>query len=200
MMVLGTHIMDLMRFLAGDPEWVFGHVTFAGRGVTPQDAVMATEAIGPVAGDSVHAVYGFANGVRGYFVTHRGRHVRGPRMGVALVGTEGTLSLRYGSPTRLSRCRAPGAPEDAGPWEEVPILPGPLAPGDTESAGLDALSLGNRLAVWDLVQAAQEGREPVSSGKDARHALEMILGVYASHLAESRLPLPLTNRRHPLTP
>ena len=67
-----------------------------------------------------------------------------------------------------------------------------------EEVALALLFRGNALAVWDLMQAADEGREPVSSGRDARWALEMILGVYASHLAGRPLPLPLDERQHPL--
>jgi predicted dehydrogenase len=36
LMVLGTHIMDLMRFIAGDPRWCFARVTQDGRPVVRQ--------------------------------------------------------------------------------------------------------------------------------------------------------------------
>jgi hypothetical protein len=49
-----------------------------------------------------------------------------------------------------------------------------------------------------LLQAAEHDREPLASGRDGRWSLEMALGIYASHLAGKRLPLPLADRRHPL--
>ena len=59
-MVLGTHIMDLMRMLAGDPAWCFGRVLQAGKPVGGRDVRDGAEGIGPLAGDEVHAVYGLA--------------------------------------------------------------------------------------------------------------------------------------------
>jgi len=53
---------------------------------------------------------------------------------------------------------------------------------------------GNRLAVWDLLN----GREPRCTGRDGRWAMEMVLGIYASHLSGRRLEFPLRERRHPL--
>src|ERR1700687_1089371 len=35
LMVLGTHTFDLMRYFAGDPQWVFAHATDRSREVTP---------------------------------------------------------------------------------------------------------------------------------------------------------------------
>ncbi|MBM3768754.1 MAG: Gfo/Idh/MocA family oxidoreductase, partial [Acidobacteria bacterium] len=43
MMVLGTHLFDLMRYFAGDPVWATGHVTSKGRDITKADARQATE-------------------------------------------------------------------------------------------------------------------------------------------------------------
>ena len=55
-----------------------------------------------------------------------------------------------------------------------------------------------RFAVWNLMQAIQEDRQPIANIYDARAALEMIYGVYASHLAKSPVCFPLTDRSHPL--
>ena len=55
----------------------------------------------------------------------------------------------------------------------------------------------NAYLVRDLIAAFEEGREPISSGRDARWAIEMILGVYAAH-RHGRTPLPLADREHPL--
>ena len=55
-----------------------------------------------------------------------------------------------------------------------------------------------RFAFWDLMQAIQEDRQPITNIFDARAALEMIYGVYASHLAKSPIDFPLLGRQHPL--
>ena len=56
----------------------------------------------------------------------------------------------------------------------------------------------NQLIVVDLLAALEAGREPLSSGHDARAALEMIMAVYWSHIRAQRVPLPLAERGHPL--
>jgi hypothetical protein len=55
-----------------------------------------------------------------------------------------------------------------------------------------------RFAVWDLMQAIQEDRQPITNIYDARAALEMIYGVYESNLTKSPVCFPLTDRKHPL--
>jgi len=52
--------------------------------------------------------------------------------------------------------------------------------------------------VLDLLRAAEEGREPITSGENAVVIQEMIQGVYAAHLAGGRLAIPLEVREHPL--
>src|SRR5438128_2727757 len=66
LMVLGTHILDLMRFVAGDARWCFARVGMAGKErVTPvgrADVREGGEGMGPVAGDHITAMYGFDRG------------------------------------------------------------------------------------------------------------------------------------------
>jgi len=72
LIVHGTHWFDLMIAIAGRPEWVFGQVTVQGRDATRADVHQATEPVGPIAGDSISAMFGFAHGVRGGFETTAG--------------------------------------------------------------------------------------------------------------------------------
>src|SRR5436190_11601757 len=67
LIVLGTHLMDLMRFLAGDPQWCFARVTEHGEPVTAAHVREGTESLGPLAGDAITAVYGFAPPLTGFF-------------------------------------------------------------------------------------------------------------------------------------
>ena len=198
MVVLGTHVLDLMRFIVGDPEWVFGHVTQEGRPVVKGDAREATEPIGLIAGNEVVAMYGFPGGLRGHFESRQGLSKRGTRMGLTVVGEDASLAIRYGAGRELARNTAPWPPEQGGEWETVDVEREPDIPGAQPLEKADFIWRGNRQAMWDLMHAAEEGRDPVSSGRDARWSLEMILGVYASHLAGSALPMPLGGRRHPL--
>jgi len=48
------------------------------------------------------------------------------------------------------------------------------------------------------MRAIDEDRQPVSNVYNARLALEMIYGIYASHLSRGVVEFPLTDRTHPL--
>jgi predicted dehydrogenase len=207
MIVLGTHLFDICRFLFGDPAWVFGHVSQNGRDMVRTDAREPTEPVGTVAGDEIAAVFGFPGNIHAHFESRRGMFSgRQWHFGITIVGSEARLAFRYGEGDRVLRiCRSPAPFEEPGefePAEETPLpdIPGaaPLPPDKTGSGIWAYYAQCNRRAAWDLLCAAAEGREPLSSGRDAGWTLEMIHGVYASHLAKHRLPLPLADRRHPL--
>jgi predicted dehydrogenase len=91
MMVLGTHLFDLMRFFAGDPRWCFAHVTAAGAEMEQRHAREATEPLGPVAGDEIAAMYYFESGVHGYFGSRPSGANTGDRFGITLLGSKGAI-------------------------------------------------------------------------------------------------------------
>ena len=185
LMVLGTHSLDMLCFLFGRPRWVQAHILQDGHDAGPDDARQGDEEIGPIAGDQLQAAYAFDNGVIATFSSRR-RTVRpGPRPGgLEIQGTEGILLHRDGF---LLHCPHPNwSPAFDEPAWKVELEPNNL--------GFDTL---NAFLVRDLIGAFEEGREPISSGRDARWALEMILGVYAAH-RHGRTALPLADREHPL--
>src|SRR5438132_14081472 len=63
MMVLGTHLFDLMRLFLGDPLWCTARVLWQGHDITPGDRRIVPDNVGYVAGDQVFAQFGFANGM-----------------------------------------------------------------------------------------------------------------------------------------
>ncbi len=210
LLVLGTHILDVMCWLFGMPENLFAEVTVNGAPLKPTDRSVTKEPLGPVAGDNVFAHLHFPGGVRGFFESRKGIYQpdNQVRMGVTVVGTKGALSMRYTNAKpgeddrklRLTRSTYPV--EDAADYEEVPLREDIVIPG-AEPLVMDFIpyfSINNRLAAWDLVQAIQEGREPRASAADAAAVLEIIQGIYLSQLEGRRIEFPLTNRRHPLEP
>jgi predicted dehydrogenase len=183
LMVLGTHVLDLMCFLFGRPRWVQASVFQDGDDAAREHVRPGDEEIGPILGDHLHAVYAF-EGVVGHFFSRRGGAEFGNRsMGVHVYGTRGVLAFQAGYLLHYPHpCWSPAGDVR---WEVV------MGPG---RMGMEPL---NAMLVRDLVEAFERGREPVSSGDDARWALEMILGVYAAH-RWGRTPLPLQDREHPL--
>ncbi|GLQ56159.1 Gfo/Idh/MocA family protein [Devosia nitrariae] len=201
-LVLGVHMMDLMRWFAGDPQWVFGRVTKDGREITKADAFQPTERSGPVAGDAVHAMYGFEKGVIGHFVSAANQHHRGDRWGFVLVGTKASIAIRFfmdmESPSKMRITQANMVPEEAEGWEPIDVPPEPVVPGSPPLATGHPPTRGNRLAIADLIRAVEEDREPLVSARDGRWAMEMVHGIYWSHLSGCRVPFPLEKRKHPL--
>ena len=185
LMVLGTHSLDLLCFLFGRPRWVHAYILQDGRDAGPDHAHQGDEEIGPIMGDHLQATYAFDNGIIATFSSRQRTVPPGPRPGgLAVYGTEGILLYRDGY---LLHCPHPNwSPAFADPAWKVILKP--------DNLGFDKL---NAFLVRDLIAAFEEEREPISSGRDARWALEMILGVYAAH-RHGRTPLPLADREHPL--
>ncbi len=203
MLVLGSHLLDLARFFFGDPRWVFGHVTTGDRDMVREDAREPTEPVGRVAGDGIVALYGFGHGVRGQFESRRGLcDGSETRMEITVVGSEATLAVRYDNHRQLRIRRRCRSGEEKGGFEPLPIQLPPDPPGAKPLAATRGIAgyfaRGNRLAALDLLAAIVENREPLASGRDARWSLEMIHGVYASHLERRAMPLPMLARQHPL--
>jgi predicted dehydrogenase len=197
LMVLGTHLMDMMRCLAGDPTWCFARVTQDGKPVTRAHVQDGAEGIGPLAGDAITATYGFPNGVTGFFASDRARHGAGGRFGLHVLGSKGQLTLGMGTlpPVYLLEDPSWNPGQSGARWQPVTSagagLPEPL----TDST----LRAGNRLIVEDLIRSVEENRQPVGSATDGRAALEMILAVYESHRRNAPVDLPLREREHPLS-
>lgn len=197
LMVLGTHVMDLMRLLAGDPQWCWGRVFERGRPVTKAEVREGAEGIGPLAGDEVHATYRLGSPTVGYFSTHRARHGVNARWGLRVYGTKGILTMDMGSLPAIYFSEDPSwSPgQSKAQWVEVTSAglgrPEPLKDG--------GLHMGNVLIAQDLIGAIETDTQPKGSMYDGRAALEMILAVYESHRLNAPVALPLKNRQHPLT-
>jgi predicted dehydrogenase len=197
LMVLGTHIMDLMRLLAGDATWCFARVLAGGRPATKADVRPGAEGIGPIAGDTINATYGFARGVQGSFATHRARHGAGKRFGLAVYGSRGVLQIATGSLPAVHFLDDPSwwPARSKAVWQEVTSAglgkPEPLRDG--------GLHQGNVWIATDLIEAIEKDRQPHGSMYDGRAALEMILAVYESQRQGGPVTLPLKERRHPLS-
>ncbi|MBN2312540.1 MAG: Gfo/Idh/MocA family oxidoreductase [Sedimentisphaerales bacterium] len=210
LMVLGTHIMDLMRLFAGDPKWCFARVLENGKPVTKNDVREGAEGIGPLAGDEIHAMYHVsrASGPRfeggtpstptmGYFSTHRAKDGASKRFGLTIYGTKGILTTTTGALPEVWFVEDPSWQPGKSKvrWKQI------------SSAGIDqpetqtdvGQAFGNRLIALDLIRAIETNTQPKGGIYDGRAALEMILAVYESHRLNAPATFPLKNRRHPLT-
>jgi predicted dehydrogenase len=195
--VLGTHVLNLVHHLGGEPKWCFGSVCQEGRPIRSEDAKPGNEGIGPLAGDNVHAIYGLASGATAYFDSVRNAGGNPGRFGLRIFGSKGVIEMETGYlpavyflPDSSWSSGRTGAK-----WTPVSST-GVGQPEPLEDGGLHA---GNILAIKDLIAAVEQDREPESNMYEARTATEMIVAVFDSQRVGKPVTLPLLNRQNPLT-
>ena len=197
LMVLGTHLMDLMRFLAGDARWCHSAIAVNGRAATKAYVREGGEKMGPVLGDQIHATYGFGKGIVGTVGTRRNATGRASRFGMEIRGTKGVIQLTTGGLPPIFLLDDPTwfPGKTKAVWQEITSA-GIGKPEPLKDGGLDR---ANVLIAQDLIDALEKDRQPLGSIYDGRAALEMILAVYESWRLQKMVELPLKNREHPLT-
>lgn len=194
MMVLGTHLFDLMRYFAGDPANCVSKVTYKGKTITPRDGKAAGEKIGPVAGDEIEAGFSFPNNVNASFSSRASLRQTLGHWGMTLRGTKGTVRLLADVEPRIFVLEegAWGKQEKVDKWKAY-------TPADLPAVnGNEAFHRANRRLAEDFLLAIHTGREPECSGENAAKAIEMVMAVYESGLTGSPVAFPLKNRKHPL--
>jgi predicted dehydrogenase len=215
LVVLGTHILDLMTDFFGAPQSVTARILTQGRPATRADSTQTVEPIGPVIGDDIEVSFQFANGMCGMFKSQRGLLQPGQRtpvMGLQVVGTEGELSLRFDDAARQPLWIQHSQPDDrdsATTPQQVVLHEDRYIAG---ASPLDYALCGqknipsspwfleaNRFAAWDLIQSIAQNRQPHTNVYHARQVIEMIQGVFIAHLTQSAVTFPLSQRRHPLS-
>jgi predicted dehydrogenase len=195
--VLGSHILNLIHFLGGAPLACSATVLQEGTPVGLDEVKQGGEAVGPIAGNELHARFELESGVPAFFDSVRNAGHAAAGFGVQLVGTKGIIDLRMdqeplahlmeGSP--FEPAREPRA------W--IPITTGGVGMAEPVS-DLRRDVMGHVTAALDLMAAIHEDREPLCGARDGRVTIEMIQAVYESHrLQGQRVTLPLASRTHP---
>jgi len=189
LIVLGTHTFDLMQDLMGTPEWCMADITVNGKPAQPSDVKEATEPLGPIVGNRLNAMFGLGS------IQPDGN---GGRWGLDIYGSKGIVKFRFDDPHNVD-----GIPN-------VTYLPDPSwAPGMSGAKwvplpGAPEITMENPKVdrnapiVDDLIAAIEEDRLPEVSMQDGRTAYEFIQGTFAAHVNGGRIPLPLSQREHPL--
>jgi predicted dehydrogenase len=201
LMVLGIHLMDMMRGLLGDASWCFARVSDRGEPLNADHVRNGAEGIGPLAGDRIDAAYGFAKSpVTAYFASSRPKDAadRNRRFSFFIYGSKGVIEIRHGWLAPTFWLGDPGWTDADGKssWKRITSA-GVDQPETMSAAG--GLNSANRLIVRDLIRAIETDTQPMCSVYDGRSSLEMILAVYASAAVNAPVALPMTQRDvHPL--
>ena len=190
--VLGCHVLDMMVDLGGTPQWCEAAVTLGGRAITKADAVAGPEGIGLIAGDSLNAVFGLADGPIGFFSSVREAGLKQPNFGLTVVGTKGAIHIR---PDQVPHAYLREAPlwrvDKEFSWRPI----GPEGLGLEVAAG-DPDRQAQRvhwahLATTDLIDAISADREPETGMYAGRTVVEMTAAIYESALSGMRIEWPL---------
>jgi predicted dehydrogenase len=188
MMVLGSHLFDLMRLFQGDPLACTARVLWHGRDITPADRRSVTDNVGYVAGDQVFAQFAFSNGVNGTFTSAAKLRETTGHWGIEFHGSKGVARINCDiAPNVFIRRTTVWRPEGkADSWEPLdPVLLKSSPPQDVGPVG-------------DWLDAIAKNREPACSGRNGAWAVEMVAGVYRAALHGMRVDFPLATRAHPL--
>jgi len=182
--VLGCHILDMIVDLGGAPQWCAASVEIGGRGIVEADLKPGAEGIALIAGDSVNAMFGLADGPIGFFSSVREAGLKQPNFGLTVVGTKGAIQIR---PDYVPHAYLRDAPlwrvDKEFPWRPI----GPeglnfdLPASDADRS--DQRASWARRAAADLIDAIQEDREPETGMYAGRTTVEMTQAIYAAALS-----------------
>lgn len=164
------HSIDLLQWLAGPVDTVFGYTATLAHSIETED--------------TASAVLKFRNGALGV-IQGATSCWPGDRARVELHGHRGTIVLEEGRITKWKLA-------DATPDEEEHML---MLEESGGSGSADPMAIGyelHRRQLVDLVEAIREDRPPAIDGAEAYKALEIILAIYRSAQTGIAVQLPLS--------
>ena len=183
--VLGSHVLNLIHFFAGDPKSCSAVMLQDGVPVTGANVVDGAEGLGPLAGNEVHARYEMAEGVLACFDSIADDGTGGAGFGLQLIGSEGIVAIHCDREplahlVRGNPFQPTGTPQ---PW--IPVTSAGVGKEET-NPDLIAAVQHHDAAVRDLIDACDSGREPLCGLGEASVTVEMICAVFASHRGEGK--------------
>lgn len=195
--VLGSHVLNMVNFLAGNPISCSAEMLQDGRRVKPSDVRKGAEGLGPLAGNELHARFMLDSGITVYFDSIANDQTESHGFGLQLIGSKGIISMRTDrDPLAHLIPGNPFEPTDKPrPW--LPISTGGVDVAEPEPKLIDHI-FHHDTAVADLITAIDEDRQPWCSAAEGALTVEMICGVFQSHREGKTVPFPLQQREHPL--
>ena len=166
-----THALDAFRFFAGEPDWVLADID---RNLTRESNQ-----------ECVTAFFRFQTGARGTYLSGAGTDYR--YESIILEGSTGKIEARNFDGWRpLIRV-----------WRVGEDGPDPSSFRDGEVIEGEVNDLFET-AINDLVACVEHGEESISSGRDARAALEMAFAIYESKRLGTKVDFPYSGPENPL--
>jgi predicted dehydrogenase len=197
--VLGSHIMNLMHHLGGEPEWCYATVKQNGKRVTKADVKNGNEGIGPLVGDDIFAQFGMDKDVTSAFASKRGTGTGRPwRFALQIYGTRGIIEILTGYMPEVWYLPDPSWSPGRSKKKWLPVSSGGIDRPEPLQFK-DARTAGNVAIAHDLIAAIEEDRDPECSVYEGRWTVEMIAAIFESHRLNRPITFPLKERTNPLT-
>lgn len=195
--VLGSHVLDLVHYFGGRPRSCSAVLKKDGAVATPDDVYPGSEALGPLAGNELHARFDMERGMVAYFDSIANDETENAGFGLQIIGSRGLIDINCDrNPLAYL---IPGNPfkPTASPRPWTPISTNGVGKPETAAKLLDQIAHQIEPA-RDLLLSIQNDVEPKCDVRAAAVTIEMISAVFASHVAGKTVTLPLENRQHPL--
>ncbi len=198
--VLGSHVLNLLHFLAGPPVSCSADILVSGHSATAADIRQGNEGLGLLLGDEIHARFQHQSGLFSTFDSITSDRTANHGFGLTIIGSEATVRIycdrdpvafiRRGNPFRAN--------DTAEKWEPVTLKEISSEHGATaKSFPQDFIEHlhSHQVPALDLIDAIRNGREPLCDGEQGRMTVEMILAVFQSHIRNgARINFPLRER------
>jgi predicted dehydrogenase len=189
MMVLGSHLFDLMRLFVGDPISCAAQVLWKGRDIKKTDGRSVKDNVGLVAGDQVFAQFAFPKGVNATFTSTAALREAVGHWGIEFFGSKGVARINCDITPNIFVRRSTGWKADGKTDQWAPL----------DASFVKSFPPPNPGPVGDWLDAIATNREPECSGHNGALAVEMVMAVYQAALSGRRVSFPLVERSHPLT-
>ncbi len=201
--VLGSHVLNLMEYFGGSPQTCSASVYADGKLVTAADVVDGNEALGPLAGDEIHAHYRLSKGITASFDSITNDDTDNHGFGLQLIGSKGIISIRCDrNPLAHLSVGNPFEPTDEPRlWQAITAAGLGKAENDAQKKLISEVH--NHVApIRDLIESCDSNsdRQPLCDARAARSVVEMIHAVFDSHQkGGAAVELPLKERGNALT-
>ena len=201
--VLGSHVLNLMEYFGGSPQTCSAEIYADGKPVTAADVVDGNEALGPLAGDEIHARYRLGKGITASFDSIANDDTANHGFGLQLIGSKGIIGIRCDrNPLAHLSVGNPFEPTATPrPWQAITAAGLEAAESDAQKKLIGEVH--NHVApVRDLIECCDgnSDRQPLCDGRAARSVVEMICAVFESHRqGGAAVEFPLKERGNALT-
>lgn len=197
--VLGSHVLDMIHAISGRPDWCEGTILQQGHPVRASDIADGAEGLGLMAGDELHAMFGWDNGPVAWFDSRRSMAGSPSRYGLQIFGSKGVIEILESPLPSVMILQDPGwsAGRTGKDWKPV------------SSAGIDVpeplkdpvYRTRHGLAIQKLQELiGQEGDFQTHADElAARDVIEMITAVAESHRQGQPVRFPLVQRSNPFS-